>query len=138
MWICPKCGRSFKRQRQAHFCSDAPKSIDEYISEQAKNVQPYLITLRDILKKAMPEATERITWQMPNYWKGQNLIQFAAFKEHVSLYVGNEAIAMFAERLKEYETNKGTIRFQYNQELPVSLIYDIASWCYENVDCKVL
>lgn len=132
MWVCPKCGRSFKRQCQTHFCAGACKTIDEYIEKESENAQAYLITIRDILKKAMPDAQEKISWLMPNFWKGRSLIQFAAFKNHVSLFVGDEAVKLFSERLKDYYTNKGTIQFQYSQELPVDLIYDIALWCYEN------
>lgn len=28
-WICPRCGRSFMCANADHYCTDAPKSIDE-------------------------------------------------------------------------------------------------------------
>ena len=39
---------------------------------------------------------------MPTYWKGRNLIQFAASKRHIGLYPGPEAVEAFAARLTEY------------------------------------
>lgn len=39
MWICPKCGRSFKNENQQHYCGDKPKSIDEYIARQEEEKQ---------------------------------------------------------------------------------------------------
>lgn len=34
MWVCPKCGREFKKTNQSHYCGSAPETIDEYISRQ--------------------------------------------------------------------------------------------------------
>ena len=34
MWTCPKCGRTFKRQEQSHYCGKAPETVEEYIAEQ--------------------------------------------------------------------------------------------------------
>ena len=78
-WKCPKCGREFKRFEQSHYC-EKPKTIDEYIAAQEESLQPKLRELRGILRAALPEAEERISWSMPTWWKGQNLIHFAAAK----------------------------------------------------------
>ena len=87
--------------------------------------------MRDALRAALPEAEERISWSMPAYWKGHNIIQFAGFKNHVGLYPGPEAVREFSERLKDYKTSKGTIQLPYSREVPAGLISDIAGWCYE-------
>lgn len=77
MWRCPKCGREFNNAEQHHFCSEKPKTIDEYIAGQPENVQPFLVQMRETLRAALPEAQERISWSMPTYWKKQNIIHFA-------------------------------------------------------------
>lgn len=41
MWICPKCGRKFKRTNQGHYCGKAPESIDEYIELQILQARIY-------------------------------------------------------------------------------------------------
>ena len=56
MWTCPKCGRTFKRQEQGHYCGKAPETIDEYIAAQPEGVQQYLKEVRDALRAALPEA----------------------------------------------------------------------------------
>ena len=66
-------------------------------------------------------------------WKGRNLIHFAANKRHIGLYPGEEAVAAFAEQLKDYKTSKGTIQFPYAKPLPLELIAEIAAWCGENI-----
>ncbi len=128
-WICPKCGREFSRQNQDHYCVK-PQTIDEYIASQDEEVQPGLNRIRTILLTAIPEAEERISWSMPTFWKGRNIIHFAAFKKHIGLYPGDEAIAAFTDQLDGYVVSKGTIRLPYNQELPERLIGEIARWCY--------
>ncbi|WP_297981601.1 DUF1801 domain-containing protein, partial [uncultured Oscillibacter sp.] len=73
-----------------------------------------------------------ISWSMPTYWKGCNLIQFAAFKKHIGLYPGPEAVEVFTEQLAKYKTSKGTIQLPYSKPLPLELITEIAKWCGEN------
>ena len=129
MWKCPNCGRSFKKANQSHYCGEKPKTIDEYISRQDSEKQPDLRLLQQVLRQALPEAEERISWSMPTYWKKRNLIQFAAFKKHLGLYPGAEAVSAFAERLQDYKTSKGAIQFPYTKPLPLDLIGEMAVWC---------
>ncbi|MBR2539657.1 MAG: DUF1801 domain-containing protein [Mogibacterium sp.] len=131
MWKCPKCGREFARQNQDHYCVK-PQSIDEYIAAQDEGIQPMLMEIRTILKSVLPEAEERISWSMPTYWKGGNIIHFAASKSHLGIYPGEEAIVAFAEELSEYSVSKGTIRVPYDKPLPTELIEKIARWCYSS------
>ena len=122
--------RALEKQDQLPICGK-PQTIDEYIARQDAAVQPRLRELRAILQSALPEAEERISWSMPTYWKGRNIIHFAAFKKHLGLYPGGEATGEFAEALKEYDVSKGTIRLPYNKELPTELITRIARWCLD-------
>lgn len=132
MWKCPKCGRTFKNENQSHYCGKAPETIDEYILAQNEAVQPRLREIREIFRAAFPDAEERISWSMPTYWKGRNILHFAASKKHLGLYPGGEATTVFAEELKEYDVSKGTIRLPWNKELPTELIQTIARWCYRS------
>lgn len=127
MWKCPKCGREFKSPDQSHFC-EKPSSIDEYISAQTEELQPLLQNIRDTIRAAAPEAVEKISYQMPTFWQGKNLIHFAAFKNHIGLYPGGEATYVFAERLKGYKTSKGTIRLPLGKPIDYELITDIVRW----------
>ena len=129
-WKCPKCGREFSKQGQSHYC-EKPQTIDEYIAVQDETVRPKLNEVRAILRSALPDAQERISWSMPTYWKGQNLIHFAASKKHIGIYPGGEATTVFAEELAGLDVSKGTIRLPYDKELPAELIKKIAVWCRE-------
>ncbi len=129
MWKCPKCGRSFGREGQSHYCGTI-ETVDEYIAAQDEAVKPRLNEVRQILRSALPEAEERISWSMPTYWKGRNIVHFAASKKHLGLYPGDEAVGAFANRLREYDVSKGAIRLPYGKPLPKELIAEIAGWCF--------
>ncbi|MDR1713336.1 MAG: DUF1801 domain-containing protein [Coriobacteriales bacterium] len=92
-------------------------------------MQPRLREIYAILKAALPDAKERISYRMPTFWQGRNLIHFAAFAKWAGLFPGGEATTVFADKLRGYETTKGGIRLPYNRPLPVELITEIALWC---------
>lgn len=129
-WKCPKCGRTFKKQDQPHYCGK-PETVEEYIEAQEETVRPRLREIRDILRKALPEAEECISWSMPTYRKGRNIIHFAAATKHIGIYPGGEATTVFAEELAGMDVSKGTIRLPHDQEIPAALIDKIARWCYK-------
>ncbi len=105
-------------------------AIDEYIQEQDETIRPRLSAIRDTIRTAIPNAVEKISYQMPTFWKGRNIIHFAAFRDHIGIYPGDEAVQVFAGRLMEYKTGKDTIRFPHDKGLPLELIREIALWCY--------
>ena len=131
MWKCPKCGRAFKKENQSHACGKAPETIDEYILAQDESIRDQLQRVRLVISKELPEATEKISWSMPTWWKGHNIIHFAANKKHIGLYPGPEAVVQFAERLDQAgcKYSKGSIQIPYSDDLPLDLIAEIAGWC---------
>lgn len=130
MWTCPSCGRSFKNTNQDHYCVRL-ETIDEYIAAQPEERRGYLAKMREVIAAALPEAQEKLSWQMPTYWKKHNIIQFAAFQKHIGLYPGPAAVEFFADELKEYKTSKGAIQLPYAKPLPEELVGRIARWCWE-------
>ena len=129
-WKCPKCGREFSRQDQDHYCIK-PQSVDEYIAAQDETIQPKLNEIRTVLRSALPDAEECISWSMPTYRKDHNIIHFAAQKKHIGLYPGPEAVAYFSGRLDQAGLlySKGSIQIPYSDDLPLELIAEIADWC---------
>ena len=130
MWQCLKCSREFKKKGQSHYCGEKLKSIDEYILSQDEEKQEYLRYMRQILRSALPEAEERISWSMPTNRKGRDIVHFAASKKYIGLYPDPAAVEEFAEALKGYKTDKGTIRIPYGK-VDAELIKRIVLWCYE-------
>ena len=131
MWKCEKCGREFKNIEQSHFCGKID-SIDAYIADQPEEVRPPLQQIRETIRAAAPEATEKISYQMPTFWQCGNLIHFAAFNKHIGLYPGGEATTAFAERLGDYKTSKGAIQLPLGKPIDFALITNIVKWRLAN------
>ncbi|MPM13088.1 hypothetical protein SDC9_59443 [bioreactor metagenome] len=130
MWKCPRCGREFKNTNQDHYCGEI-NTIDEYIANQPAEVQPLLQSVRETIHAAAPDAAEKISWQMPTFWQGENIVHFAAFKKHIGLFPGGEAVGVFADRLEGYKTSKGTIQFPLEKPIDHNMIADIVRWRVE-------
>jgi len=137
MWECPKCGREFKSKNQNHFCeADKSETIDEYIAGQAEDIRPILEKVREVIREAAPAAKEKISWRMPTYWQGENLIHFCAHKNHLGIHPGliTNLSEDILKRLENYKTSKGAIQFPYNKPIDYELISDIAKWRVSAVD----
>ena len=57
-------------------------TIEDYILAQEEALQPVLRDVCGTIRAAVGEAEERISWQMPTWRRGHNLIHFAAQKRH--------------------------------------------------------
>lgn len=106
-------------------------SIDDYIANQPADRRALLASVHLRIRQALPDAVEKIAWQMPTLWRGHNLIHFAAYKNHLGIYPGAEAMQHFAPRLAGYKTSKGAIQFPYTSfdTEQLELIAKIAAWC---------
>lgn len=76
-------------------------------------------------------AEERISWKMPTFWKGRNIIHFAAGKNHIGIYPGPDAVEVFLPRLQGFKTSKAAIQLPNKKELPLNLVAEITCWSYE-------
>ncbi len=63
-------------------------SIDEYIANCPKEVQKKLKDLRKTIRASVPNATEKISYQMPTFYLKGNLVHFAALKNHSGFIPG--------------------------------------------------
>ena len=106
-------------------------SVNDYIASQPPDARRVLKRVRTIIRKALPQADEVISYQIPAFKvDGRTVLYFAGFKEHFSLYPSSRRLeAEFATALAPYETSgKGTIRFPLAAPIPAKLIEDIAKF----------
>ncbi|XGU20181.1 iron chaperone [Rhodococcus sp. 3Y1] len=62
-------------------------TIDEYIASFPTDVQPALESIRETIHNTVPGLDETISYQMPTMTvNGKNLIHFAGWKNHISMY----------------------------------------------------
>lgn len=104
-------------------------TIDAYIAQYTPDVQQKLNELRSLIRQYAPEAKEKISWGMATFTlKGKNLVHFAAHKNHIGFYPGASGVERFKEKLTDYKTSKGAIRFPYSKPLPIGLISEIITF----------
>lgn len=99
--------------------------IDNYIAIFPAEIQKKLQQLREIIRKAAPEAEEVISYKMPAYRMNNILVYFAGHKNHFGFYPTNSGIEAFRSELTAYRFSKGAIQFPYDQPLPEEMIIKI-------------
>jgi uncharacterized protein YdhG (YjbR/CyaY superfamily) len=106
-------------------------TIDEYIANAAEEDRETLMELRRVIHEAAPDATEKISYQMPTFYLHGNLVHFAAFKGHFGFYPAPTGIEAFQEELSKYKGSKGAIQFPKDKPLPYELIVRIVKFRVE-------
>ena len=110
------------------------KTIDEYIALQSKENALILEKIHQIIRTIVPNAEEKISYGIPTFKLHGNLVHFAAYKNHIGFYPGASGVAQFTSELSKYNTSKGTIQFQLDEEIPYDLIKKITEFrVYENI-----
>ena len=106
------------------------KTIDEYIAMQPTATQVVLERVRGAIAKAVPDAEECVSYQIPAFkLHGRVLLYFAGWREHYSVYPASDAmVAAFPDELGQYRVSKGTLRFPLAGKVPVTLIGRIAKF----------
>ncbi len=107
---------------------DTNNPVDAYIAQFPPAVQARLQALRAAIREAAPDAAEKISYRMPTFYLHGNLVHFAAFKDHISLFPDPSGVAAFAHRLTDYKTSKGTIQFPHDKPLPLELVREIVRY----------
>jgi uncharacterized protein YdhG (YjbR/CyaY superfamily) len=97
--------------------------VDGYIATFPAPVRGMLEELRQTIRAAAPDATEKISYGMPAYHENGMLAYFAGYKNHIGFYPLAEALIHFKAELSDYKTSKGTVQFPLSEPLPVNLIY---------------
>lgn len=105
-----------------------PANIDDYIASFPQEVQVILEKLRQTIRQAAPDATEKISYQMPTFYLNGNLVHFAAYKNHIGFYPAPSGIVAFQDELTKYKTSKGAIQFPINEALPLALVKKIVAF----------
>lgn len=111
-------------------------SIDEYIASFPNEAQKKLIALRNLIKRLAPEATEKISYQMPTFFLNGNLVHFAAYSNHIGFYPTPSGISQFKRELTGYEHAKGSVQFPLDEPLPIELISKIVEFRVEENQAK--
>lgn len=97
--------------------------VDKYINSFPHSTQEILHKIRQTIKSEAPNGTEAISYQIPVVkLNGKNLIYFAAWKNHVSIYPVPEGPSSYLKEIEKYRKGKGTLQFSFDKALPIEII----------------
>jgi uncharacterized protein YdhG (YjbR/CyaY superfamily) len=105
-----------------------PRNIDEYIASFPPEVQSILEKIRLTIRKAAPEAEEKISYQIPTFALKGDLIYFAAFKKHIGLYPPVKGDEKLQAEISPYKGEKGNLKFPLDEPIPYTLISRIVKF----------
>jgi uncharacterized protein YdhG (YjbR/CyaY superfamily) len=106
----------------------AAQTIDDYIAGFPAPIQALLSQLRAAIRRAAPEAAEKISYRIPTFYLKGNLVHFAAFEHHIGFYPGPTGIAQFRAELSKYKSAKGSVQFPLDEPLPLELVVTIVQF----------
>jgi uncharacterized protein YdhG (YjbR/CyaY superfamily) len=105
-----------------------PTTVDEYIAQAPKDVQPILQKIRAVIHESAPRAVERLSYRMPGFYDHGYLAWFGLHAHHIGFYPTGEGVTAFKQELSAYKTSKGAVQFPLDQPIPYDLIRRIVAF----------
>lgn len=94
-------------------------TVDDYLEEFPPALRKTLQELRKTVRKAAPDAEERMSYGMVGYFQDGAVLYFNGYKTHIGVYPRLQA---FAKELSKYDGAKGSVKFKLDEPLPLKLI----------------
>ena len=114
------------------------QDVDQYLAAQPERVSIPLEKIRETIRKAVPEAEEAISYQMPSFKYHGIVAWYAPAKNHYAIYMAPKFLVQFKEQLAQYSQTKSAIHFDYNNPVPVELITEmVLAAVRENLNNKI-
>lgn len=112
--------------------------IDTYLQTVTPEQKEVLQHIRTLIHEVIPDAEETMGYGMPTFkFKGKNVVHFAAFKDHMSLFPSSEPIETLKDQLADFKTSKGTIQFTLAKPIPDNLVKDLVMVSLENTKARL-
>lgn len=109
---------------------DGPAGVvDAYVERFPEPTRRVLAELRDLVRAAIPGATETMAYGIPTFdLHGKHVVHVAGYAGHVGLYPTPSGMEAFEDELAPYRSGKGTARFPLDAALPADLIRRIVAY----------
>ena len=99
-----------------------PTNFQEYAQDFPPRVRAILRKIRATIRKAAPDAQERISYRMPAFKLHRDIAYFAAFKHHIGFYPPVRGDAALKQAVSRYSGPKGNLQFPLDEPIPYALI----------------
>ncbi len=103
----------------------APAEVDAYIAAQEPEFRGTLEQLREAIKRAAPQCTERVSYKIPIFRLRKDFVAISAAKKHIGFHTMSKAIpaAMKAElKAVGIWTSGSTFHIKPGVDLPMEQI----------------
>ena len=109
------------------YSKSAAAQVQRYMALQPAKHRAALRKIRAIIRATAPTAVEHFSYGIPGFrLYERQLVWYAAFKQHVSLYPVTASIKRaLAGAIDGYQTSTGTIRLPLEKPMPVTVIKKI-------------
>ncbi len=107
----------------------ASEEIDAYLAALPSDIRSSLERVRNIIRETAPECTERVSYKIPIFRLGKDLVGMSAQKNHCALHsMSPSLMKAMAEELKGVKVSGATIHFTPEKPLPstTTAFYKIA------------
>ena len=113
-------------------------TVDDYLAAKPKDARAALERVRHAIRKAVPAAEEKLSYQIPSYTlNGAPLLYLAGWNAHYSLYPAtDELVAAFKKELAPFARIKGTIRIPLTEQIPADLVARIARFRADQIAAR--
>jgi uncharacterized protein YdhG (YjbR/CyaY superfamily) len=101
--------------------------VDACIASASPEVRDILEGIRQLVRAAVPAATETISYQMPAFRLGKVFFYFAAFKKHIGIYPPVKGDRKLQAELLPYRGPQGNLKFPLEKPIPYGLIRRVAT-----------
>ncbi len=98
-------------------------SVDEYIGSFPEEVAAILSEIRRTLLAAVPNAGEKISYQIPAITlAGSPFVYFAGWRKHIGMYPVPALDPAVEQEVAQYRATKDTLHFPLTKPIPYDLI----------------
>lgn len=101
---------------------------EEYLSSLPNSSQAVLRQVRKVIREAVPDAEEVISYNIPAFKTSGWVFYYSAYTNHFSLSCPPPftVFEKFKKELSPYKLSKSTVQFPYDKPFPGKLIADLA------------
>jgi uncharacterized protein YdhG (YjbR/CyaY superfamily) len=104
----------------------APQEIDAYLEPLPDDVRASLERVRSIIHETAPDCTERVSYKIPIFRLGKDLVGLSAQKNHCALHTMSPPLMQaMAEALQGVKCSGATVHFTPGSPLAEELIKHI-------------
>ncbi len=98
-------------------------TVEDYLADRDDEVRAVLQELRRTIRSVLPDAEERISYQIPTFAvRGRAVVHIAGWRGHVSLYPVPRRDQELAAELAGFVAGRGTLKFPLGTPIPQELI----------------